>query len=165
MSKITLVQVGKNDLSEKYSMPDNVQWLVIEPENLSERIAQLNAEEKKQHRRLQFNMAFITDMDEKTDLMALDNFVVAYTVFYTDRIDAQTESQSYFFKKKMAKVILDKDMDEFMSNLGCKFFSGQYGDTAATNVGNYIINPSYKGEYKIEGGKYLVLVDIYWRFH
>ena len=49
MSKITLVQVGKNDLSEKYSMPDNVQWLVIEPENLSERIAQLNAEEKKQH--------------------------------------------------------------------------------------------------------------------
>lgn len=159
MSKITLVQVGKNDLSEKYSMPDNVQWLVIEPENLSERIAQLNAEEKKQHRRLQFNMAFITDMDEKTDLMALDNFVAAYTVFYTDGIDAQTESQSYFFKKKMAKVILDKDMDEFMSNLGYKFFSGQYGDTAATNIGNYVINPSYKGEYKIEGGKYLVLDD------
>ncbi|MDU7057649.1 accessory Sec system protein Asp2 [Ligilactobacillus salivarius] len=104
MSKITLVQVGKNDLSEKYSMPDNVQWLVIEPENLSERIAQLNAEEKKQHRRLQFNMAFITDMDETTDLMTLDNFVVAYTVFYTDGIDAQTESQSYFFKKKRLKL-------------------------------------------------------------
>lgn len=50
----------------------------------------------------------------------------------------------------MAKVILDKDMDEFMSNLGYKFFSGQYGDTVATNIGNYIINPSYKGEYKIE---------------
>ena len=104
MSKITLVQVGKNDLSEKYSMPDNVQWLVIEPENLSERIAQLNAEEKKQHRRLQFNMAFITDMDETTDLMALDNFVAAYKVFYTDGIDAQTESQSHFFKKKWLKL-------------------------------------------------------------
>lgn len=99
MSKITLVQVGKNDLSEKYSMPDNVQWLVIEPENLSERIAQLNAEEKKQHRRLQFNMAFITDMDETTDLMALDNFVAAQYFILTE-LTLKLKVRVTFLRKK-----------------------------------------------------------------
>lgn len=151
--------MGRNNLAEKYSIPDSVQWLMLEPESLKEEVTRLNAEAKKNKRYLQFNMVLITDIDEKTDLMALDNFVAAHTVFYTDKIVAQTEEQAYFFKKKLAKVITPENMDEFISNLEFKFFSGQYGDTVSINPSHYAINPSYKGEYKIEGGKYLVLDD------
>ena len=159
MSKITLVQVGKDNLAEKYSIPEDINWLVLEPENLAEKVAQLNSEEKKRRRRLGFNMVLVTDMDEETDLMALDNFVAAHTVFYASTVESYTEGQKYFFKKKLAKSILPENMDEFMSNLEFKFFSGQYGDTVAVNPYNYMINPSYKGEYKIEGQKYLILDD------
>ena len=154
-----MVQVGKDNLAEKYSIPEDINWLVLEPENLAEKVAQLNSEEKKRRRRLGFNMVLVTDMDEETDLMALDNFVAAHTVFYASTVESYTEDQKYFFKKKLAKSILPENMDEFMSNLEFKFFSGQYGDTVAVNPYNYMINPSYKGEYKIEGQKYLILDD------
>ena len=50
MSKITLVQVGKDNLAEKYSIPEDINWLVLEPENLSEKVSQLKSEEKKRRR-------------------------------------------------------------------------------------------------------------------
>ena len=144
-----MVQVGKDNLAEKYSIPEDINWLVLEPENLAEKVAQLNSEEKKRRRRLGFNMVLVTDMDEETDLMALDNFVAAHTVFYASTVESYTKDQEQFFKKKLAKPVLSEDMDEFMSNLEFKFFSGQYGDTVAVNPYNYMINPGYKGEYKI----------------
>ena len=154
-----MVQVGKDNLAEKYSIPEDINWLVLEPENLAEKVAQLNSEEKKRRRRLGFNMVLVTDMDEETDLMALDNFVAAHTVFYASTVESYTEDQEQFFKKKLAKSILPENMDEFMSNLEFKFFGGQYGDNAAVKPHRYMINPGYKGEYKIEGQKYLILDD------
>ena len=159
MSELTMLQIGEHSLAEKYSIPDDIEWMVFTPENFNQDLQALVTKYKKDKKRLSFNMVIATDLNEDVDLMLLDNFVSSYTFFYTEGVESLTDEQHFFFKKKMSEQITQDNLDNFMVDLGIKFFSGQHGESVAANPTNYQVNPMYPKSFKYEGSKYIILDD------
>lgn len=159
MSELTMLQIGEHSLAEKYSIPDDIEWIVFTPERFNHDLKALKEKYKKEKKRLNFNMVIVTDLDENVDLMLMDSLIPSYTFFYTENVEALTDEQRFFFKKKMSKQVAKDKLDNFMIDLGVKFFSGQYGDSVAAIPINYQVNPMYQNGFEYEGRMYIVLDD------
>ena len=159
MSELTMLQIGEHSLAEKYSIPDDIEWIVFTPERFNHDLKALKEKYKKEKKRLNFNMVIATDLDENVDLMLMDSLIPSYTFFYTENVEALTDEQRFFFKKKMSKQVAKDNLDNFMIDLGVKFFSGQYGDSVAAIPMNYQVNPMYQNGFEYEGRMYVVLDD------
>lgn len=159
MSELTMLQIGKHSLAERYSIPDDIEWIFFTPEIFNRNLQALVTKYDKDRKRLSFNMVIVTDLSENVDLMLLDNFVSSYAFFYTEDVEISTDEQQYFFKKKMAKLVTQDSLDNFMVDLGTKFFSGQYGESIAATPTNYQVNPMYQNSFEYEGNRYIVLED------
>lgn len=123
MSKISILQVGRDNWSNTYELPDNVRFFYLRA-GLSSDILQC----LKQAKLRNFNAVLVDSQESLLMLMDLRKSLVPYTIFYDADLLIEDHRVGRFLKEICAIPADFSDKQDLLDTLSKALFAGQYGD-------------------------------------
>lgn len=170
MSKKTIhvLQVGQNDWSQQYDIPESLAWHWIRPEEIPhfiEEDTELRERNKKlrqkelpvEKKEVTYSALLLTEHQLDANLSVMDYLIQPYEVFYSQSLDQQALSadNKRFLKQKLAYAVDDSAPQHLINRLSKRLFIGQYGDKL--HVNDLEVADWFSGEKINEGRRYLKL--------
>lgn len=147
---VRVLQIGQEDWSQKYDIPENIEWSYGLPDNYRP----LLFDEKGKKVR-PFSLILFTD--ETTYEESFDDlfyFATPYSVFYNQNL-GDWEAQKALFISRVAKPMDMSNPEHLIPQLGHDFFSGQEGAKADNRYVN--IYEDFKGKVSYQGNTFIHL--------
>lgn len=148
-----VVQVGLEDWSKQFDLPEQLIWHWVAPDDLNDFIASL----EKKTTEPTYDALFITDSQLGPEVVELGRWFDVYRVFYPDGF-AQEVLPDYlqtFLEEKMAFCVDCKDPQALLENFAKQLFVGQYG--AKMSLEHLAISKNFTGERAFEGHRFVKL--------
>lgn len=179
---IRIVQVGYQNWTQDYQIPDHVEWVYVNPESVSffvtEYKEQMAAFEEEQ-RYLQslaeegetnlpkprikpptrYSGLLLTGKTLPETVMDLESMFGVYTIFYEAGLAETSPHLSDFLYRKMAQLLDCQNPPLVIEQLSKALFSGQYG--ARLEVTDLQVSPQFTGSISYKGKRRLLLEGRY----
>lgn len=134
LDKIRILQLGSDNWSLKYSLPDNVDLIFVEKFDL---------EPKKP-----YELVFLDRELEEGELAYLQRATKAYTLFVTENVSIQGDTELLYTYKKGQKIS-HADIQEFLLKESRNYFPSSYGEKFMST--NFSIAQGFNGSVKWDG--------------
>ena len=144
MSKISILQVGRDNWSNTYELPDNVRFFYLRA-GLSSDILQC----LKQAKLRNFNAVLVDSQESLLMLMDLRKILVPYTIFYDADLLIEDHRVGRFLKEICAIPADFSDKQDLLDTLSKALFAGQYGDKLFPY--QIQVHPRFKGKVIYNG--------------
>lgn len=152
------VTAHQNWKQERKKLEKNLEQL----EKLKEKTPQIELEIKNLRQTLKEVLAsqtvyaalILSEKSYPTELSGLGEQFEPYQVFYPSHLEADGDTAA-FLRQKMAQSFVWEKRNELVYQLSKILFTGQYG--AKLPIHDLQISPSFSGEIRFEGRKYLCL--------
>ena len=138
--KIRILQLGDEDWSLKYRLPENVDFFYAE---------KVNKEPKKP-----YDLVFLDKRISKKELPYLQSATKAYTLFVTDHVNVSGETKTLYEMKK-GRRIADAEIQEFLLQETRNYFPEPYGEKF--QFPNLAIAQEFSGSVQWDGNYSVVL--------
>lgn len=130
-----MLVMTRRNWHEQYRIPDNISAEYVENlKDVKERI---------------YDVTFIDLQIKKQDYDSLRKLTKAYTVFYTDEVVLDYDTEIFLGSRK-AKYIKDDSIQAFIDNDLRNYFSKPYGEKYSST--NLLISSNFEGNVKWNGG-------------
>ena len=134
LDKIRILQLGSDNWSLKYSLADNVDLSFVEKFDL---------EPKKP-----YELVFLDRELEEGELAYLQRATKAYTLFVTENVSIQGDTELLYTYKKGQKIS-HADIQEFLLKESRNYFPSSYGEKFMST--NFSIAQGFNGSVKWDG--------------
>ena len=143
--KIRILQLGDEDWSLKYQLPENVDFFYAE---------QLNKELLSKVPKNPYDLVFLDKRISKKELPYLQSATKAYTLFVTDHVNVSGETKTLYEMKK-GRRIADAEIQEFLLQETRNYFPEPYGEKF--QFPNLAIAQEFSGSVRWDGNYSVVL--------
>ena len=121
--ELILLQIGKEDWSHSYDLPDNMEWVYFRSGLASDVFEKMQAD------KLRGFTAAIADSEASLRaLMDLKKVLIPHTLFYDERLAITDHNLLAFLKEICAQPADFSDPQALLGTLSKALFRGQYGD-------------------------------------
>ena len=146
--KIKVLQIGQEDWSESYQIPDNMIWIKTDFDHYQD-----NFFNKKGKKVKPFELILFTDNSfAKEDVMDLLPFATSYSVFYNEEVDDKAKANPIFTYRK-AQAIAMGQPQELINHFSFSHFPSQAG--SSEDMRHIDIFETFTGKVAYEGNTYI----------
>ncbi|HFI0787819.1 TPA: accessory Sec system protein Asp2 [Streptococcus suis] len=174
-NKRHILQVGFTNLYKDSTVPEQIVWHWIRPEEVTDFVTTeltLRKENAKRRQKkldimqedTQFSALLLTESTYDASVMELAELIEPYEVFYPKDLHPQSTVLKDFLHMQMAQLVDVTDKSALMRDFKKYLFSGQYG--AKLPVVDLAISEEFFGEFCYEGNRYAVLTgNFHYYYH
>ncbi|HGD0618333.1 TPA: accessory Sec system protein Asp2 [Streptococcus agalactiae] len=156
--KLTILQVGEENWATKENIPNNMEWLFIKPDQISDFVTTennyLTSSKLLQKLPRKISALLLTEQTYGPELSSLSSFFEVYEVFYPKDKHA-TGITEEFLRSKMAQRYDSSSPDQLIRQFYKGLFIGQYGEKL--QVSQIQIRNDFEGVVNYQGNNYLEL--------
>lgn len=153
--KINVLQVGTTNWKRELTIPENIEWFYISPQNVEMFSKTYRLQEAFKRRAI--HAVLLTDDFYDESILSLGGLFEPYSLLYSTGIGPNSVSDSVrrFLIAQMAYPVSMDNPNELVDVLSHTFFEKQYGDKFHTK--DLIVSTSFKGKIGFDGSAYLTL--------
>ncbi len=152
---IIVLQIGETNWEGNYPFPDNIEWLYIPKNSITDFLEKYQSENDKFKRNI--NVVLLTDASYDNSVIGLKDYIEPYSLLYTTQItpDSVSNEVRTFFIQQMAYPVNTDQPAELVDLISQTFFSKQYGDKFQTE--HLLVSRSFQGSIRYDGNAYVQL--------
>lgn len=138
---IRCLQVGKEDWSEKYDLPANIEWIFFSNDEADRMIAE-KLQDKKRNVELKFHAILLTDLNTLVEAKYIFKIAKPHQVLYDS-----SQEVSPFLKEGLHRLLAQtvdvSQPTDVLHDLSTYFFKSQYGHRLVTE--SVVVQPKFLG--------------------
>lgn len=127
MAEITCLQVGNVNWAEKYSIPEQVEWLFLDNQVANDIIINQKKQSSSKKSQIKYNVLLLTQADQLTSYRELIDMMDYYQILYDPSQVQADKTLQLTLEKKLSQPVNLQNPGKIIEDIGMYFYKGQYG--------------------------------------